>query len=84
MVEIEPVKVGLPPQVANHITVKLEAFYTNAKTASAFYSIQNKEFEELLSGNYELTEQEYDGWEGDNVYVEDLVLNYLGLKRRIV
>jgi hypothetical protein len=84
MVEIEPVKVGLPPKTANHIIVKVESFYTNAVKASAFYSLQNKEFEELLSGTYEMTEEEYNGWEGDNTYVEDVVLNYLGLKRRIV
>jgi hypothetical protein len=81
MILIQPVKIGLPPKTANHIIVKIEAFYTNAKTASAFYSIQNKEFEELLSGTYEMTEEEYDGWEGDNTYVEDIVLKYLGLER---
>lgn len=84
MVLIEPVKVGLPPKVANHVVVKVEAFYTNAKTANVFYSLQNKEFEELLSGTYEMTEDEYDGWSGDNGYVEDIVLEYLGLKRRVV
>jgi hypothetical protein len=84
MVLIEPVKVGLPPKIANHIIVRVEAFYTNAVTASVFYSVQNKEYEELLSGTYEMTEEEYNGWEGDNTYVEDVVLNYLGLKRRIV
>ena len=84
MVLIEPVKVVLPPKIANHIIVRVEAFYTNAVTASAFYSVQNKDYEELLSGTYEMTEEEYNGWEGDNTYVEDVVLNYLGLKRRIV
>ncbi len=84
MVLIEPFKVGLPPKIANQIVVRVEAFYTNADTASVFYSLQNKEFQELLSGTYEMTEEEYDGWEVDNTYVEDVVLNYLGLKRRIV
>jgi hypothetical protein len=84
MVLIEPVKVGLPPKAANQVVVKVEAFYTNAKTANVFYAVQNKECEELLSGTYEMTEEEYNGWEGDNTYVEDIILNYLGLKRRIV
>lgn len=84
MVEIEPVKVGLPPKIANQLVVKVESFYTDAKTAAVFYSLQNKECEELLYGTYEMTEEEYNGWEGDNTYVEDVVLNYLGLKRRIV
>lgn len=84
MVEIEPVKVGLPAKIANHVVVKVESFYANAEKASIFYSVQNKGFEELLSGTYEMTEEEYNGWKCDNTYVEDVVLKYLGLKRKIV
>ncbi len=82
MVEIEPVKVGLPPKVANHVIVIIDSFYTNAITAKVNYSVQNKEFEELLNGSYEMTEDQFSNWGDDNTYVENLTLDYLGLKRK--
>jgi hypothetical protein len=93
MIQISKIPVGFPAEEANGLRVRILSFQTNSNNCSTYYELckESKYIDEndieiisvkiLATGNYTLTETQYDNWGSDNSMVEDNVLNYLGLSR---
>ena len=64
---------------ATKLVVTILPFQTSATTANTYYELQTDEGVKCLSGNYEMTEEQYDGWGTDNTIVDGYVADYLGL-----
>jgi len=95
MIKIKPVAVGYPAQDANGISIRVMPFQTTATSCSTYYELKNisvvvdeegKETEivkTLADGNSPISEDEFILWGSDNIYIENIVLNNLGLERSI-
>lgn len=79
--KIENVNIGWPIQVATDLMVRVLPFETSAVSCGTYYEIKTEAGELLASGNIQLTEEEFSEWSQDNTYVENIVLNKLGLTR---
>jgi len=79
--KIENVNIGWPIKVGTDLMVRVLPFETNAVSCGTYYEIKDENSELLASGNIYLTEAEFAAWAADNTYVEDIVLNKLGLTR---
>lgn len=86
MIEIKPVKIGLPPQEATHILVRPIIESTTDLCCNTYYEVvgqtliedtETHETRILQTGNYRLTEEQYAQRGSDNTYIEDIVLDYL-------
>lgn len=81
MIQITPIETGIPVKTATKLEVRVLTFNTDATTATIYYSVKNEENETLTDGNIQMTEQEFTDWGADNTFVEEIVLNRLGLER---
>lgn len=80
MIEIQPVQIGLPLRTANYLRISALINSTRAETCVLFYEILGSNGNDVLtSGNMSLTESQYDLWGCDNSYIENIVMNYLGV-----
>lgn len=79
-VAIEPIVYPLNEGTATFLTVLVEAFMTDATTASTYYRLLTDEGKILTDGRYQMTEEQFKEWGRDNSVVDDYVAEYLGVK----
>jgi hypothetical protein len=65
---------------ATELVVTILPFMTNATTAQTYYELQTDEGVVCLSGNYTMTEEQYDNWGTDNTVVDGYVAEHLGIE----
>lgn len=78
-VAIEPVVYPLNEGTATFLTVLVEAFMTDATTASTYYRLLTNDGKILTDGRYQMTEEQFATWGQDNSVVNDYVAEYLGV-----
>lgn len=78
-VAIEPIIYPLNQGIAKFLTVLVEAFMTNATTASTYYRLLTEEGKILQDGRYEMTEEQFAEWGKDNSVVDDYVAEAIGV-----
>lgn len=76
---IQPVQFPLNQGAATLLTVLVEAFMTNATTASTYYQLLTENGKMLQDGRYQMTEEQFAEWGRDNSVVDDYVAEYLGV-----
>ncbi len=81
--KIEPYLTGIPREVGTDLFITTLAFATNATTCGVYWQVKSLEGKSLADDNINLTEEEYTNWGQDNTYIEDLVLEKLGLIRLV-
>lgn len=57
-------------------------FKTTDKTCGLYFQIFNDQKQKIDDGNLQLTEEEFTAWAQDNIYVEELASQKLGLIRK--
>jgi hypothetical protein len=83
MITIKPTSLGVLG-TAEQLEVTVHGFLTNAKTTGTYWTLNTAEGNKIAEGNYNLTEEEFEAWGANNVYVENLVLNFLNLERKLI
>jgi hypothetical protein len=78
-VAIQPIPYPLNEGTATFLTVLVEAFLTDATTASTYYRLLTDEGKILTDGRYQMTEEQFAEWGRDNSVVDDYVAEYLGV-----
>jgi hypothetical protein len=78
---INPVEVGLPVRTATQLLWRTGAFQFGSVTCMTYYELLTDSNEVVISGNYELTEEQFENWGQDNAYIGDIILEYLNLTR---
>lgn len=81
MIKIQPISLGLPSQEGVKIQIRPLIGSTTDITCTLYYEVLSVENKNLACGNIVLSEEEYASWGADNTFIEELVLNYLGLSR---
>jgi hypothetical protein len=93
MIRIKPIPVGYPAQEANGISIRVMPFQTSAVDCSTYYQLVNitvvineeeqetETIKNLADGNSPITPEQYADWGSDNEYIENIVLENLGLER---
>ena len=81
--KIIPVTIGFPLMEATELKVTIGSFPTDAITCMVNYMIYSVENIIISSGSIQLTEEEFTAWGQDNTYIENIVLERLGLERLI-
>jgi hypothetical protein len=94
MIKIIEVLLTFPERMANCLSINILGFSTNAEVAVLNWTLSNKEWvklnnmlpqysyvEPMAQGSVTLTKEEYESWGSDNGYIEDLVIEKLGLER---
>ncbi len=81
---IVPVTTGIPEKTINKIKIQVGLFDIDATICNLNYQLITDENIIISVGTYGLTEIEFANWGSENQpYLEDLVLNHLGLTRLI-
>ena len=78
-VAIEPVVYPLNEGTATFLTVLVEAFMTDATTASTYYRLLTDEGKILTDGRYQMTEEQFAEWGRDNSVVNEYVADAIGV-----
>jgi hypothetical protein len=78
-VEIQPIHYPLNEGTATFLTVLVEAFLTDATTASTYYRLLTDDGKILTDGRYQMTEEQFLTWGTDNSVVNEYVAEYLGV-----
>jgi hypothetical protein len=78
-VAIKPIPYPLNEGTATFLTVLVEAFLTDATTASTYYRLLTDEGKILTDGRYQMTEEQFAEWGRDNSVVNEYVAEYLGV-----
>jgi hypothetical protein len=78
-VAIQPIVYPLNEGTATFLTVLVEAFLTDATTASTYYRLLTDDGKILSDGRYQMTEEQFKEWGRDNSVVDDYVAEYLGV-----
>jgi len=81
MIQIEVKKVGLPAQDATQLIVTSGSHRTDATTCKVYFELLDSDSKSLYEGSLDLTEQQFADWGADNVYLEEVVIEALGLVR---
>jgi Ni,Fe-hydrogenase III small subunit len=87
MIQIKPIALGLPSKQANFLLVRPIMKSTQETSCTTYYEVVAKENESsyvVAMGNCPISEEQYAEWGSDNTYIEDIVLDYLGLEREIL
>jgi len=79
--KINEIQTGLPLRTATQIEITIQAFKTDTNLVMTYYELKDNDNYKVCDGYYQLSETQYDIWGADNTYIEDCVLNYLGLER---
>ena len=80
--KVEPVQIGIE-KIVDSVSVSVLSFKTTDKTCQLYYQVFDKNKKKVDDGNLSLTEQEFSQWGETNIYIEDLALSKLKLKRKI-
>jgi hypothetical protein len=78
-VAIQPIVYPLNEGTATFFTVLVEAFMTDATTASTYYRLITDDGKILTDGRYQMTEEQFAEWGRDNSVVNEYVAEYLGV-----
>jgi len=78
-VAIEPIVYPLNEGTATILTVLVEAFMTDATTASTYYRLLTEEGKILQDGRYQMTEEQFTEWGRDNNVVNEYVAAAIGV-----
>lgn len=81
MIQIQPITLGLPPQEATKIIIRPLINSTTDLTCNTYYEVLSENGQTLANGNIPLSEEEYSSWGEDNTYLDNLILEKLGLKK---
>lgn len=68
--------------IATQIEIKILPFATTDVSCGTYYRLADADGKSMAEGNIALTEEEFANWGEDNSYVEDIVLDKLGLERK--
>ncbi len=96
-IKIQPINAGFPAKQATDLLVRVLPFETTATTCQLYWELRKiipevkdgenvatpEVIEHLAEGNLQLTEPEFALWGADNTYLESIVLDKLGLTRKI-
>lgn len=95
MIKINEVSVGFPEKIANNIAIMTMPIPTNSTSCSTYYELFNvseivdsegninSSVIRLADGNSPITEEQFTAWGQEMSYIEDIVLENLGLTRNI-
>ena len=67
---------------ATRLLVRVLPFDTIHTTCNLYFELQDESGKVIYNGNYTLTDSEFATWASDNVYLEDLICNQLGLTKK--
>jgi hypothetical protein len=81
MIQIQPISLGLPPQEGVKIQIRPLIGSTTDVTCELYYEVLSAENKNLAYVNVILNEEEYAAWGSDNTFIENIVLQTLGLER---
>jgi hypothetical protein len=79
MIQIQPLVFPLNQGTATQMILTFRNFTTTDPTCVVHYQILTEDKTVLLTGDYELTEEQYAQWGSDNAFVEQCVAAYLEL-----
>lgn len=82
MIQIKPIKIGLPPKEATQLLVRPLINSTQDTECNTYYEVCTESGEVLTNGNYPINQKQYAEWAEDNEHVENIVLEFLGLTRK--
>ena len=78
MSNIQPVEFPIVG-TAVKLSVLVMNFSTSDVTAGTYYQLLTEDYKVCLSGNYQMTEEQFASWGLDNSVVDDYVAEYLGV-----
>jgi hypothetical protein len=78
-VAIKPIPYPLNEGTATILTVLVEAFMTDATTASTYYRLLTDDGKILTDGRYQMTEEQFAEWGVDNSVVNQYVAEAIGV-----
>jgi hypothetical protein len=78
-VAIQPIPYPLNEGTATFLTVLVEAFMTDATTASTYYRLLTDDGKILTDGRYQMTEEQFLTWGTDNSVVNQYVAEAIGV-----
>jgi hypothetical protein len=81
MIGIKPVKLGLPSKDGVKLLVRVLTFDTKATSCVLYYEVQDEEGGNLANGNVQLSEEQFSKWGYETSYLDDIVLETLGLEK---
>jgi hypothetical protein len=81
MIQIQPILLGITQQNGTNLIVQPIINNTQDKTCSLNWRVLSDDFKDLAIGTINLTEEQYNGWLGENEYVENIVIETLKLNR---
>lgn len=84
MFEINTISLGLPPKDGVKLLVRPFMEHTRVTSCSVYYAVFTANDEIIASGNLELTEAQYEAWADDNTFVENIVMQKLGLTLKTI
>lgn len=82
MIQIKPIKLGLPPKEATQLLVRPLINSTTDTECNTYYEVLTENNEVLANGNLPINEEQYAQWADDNAHVENIVLEFLALTRK--
>lgn len=80
MIPIKPISVGYPAKEANCISIRVLPFQTTATSCNTYYELKS-DSEVLATGNIQITEEQFEAWASDNIFIENIILENLKLNR---
>jgi hypothetical protein len=78
MAKIQPVDYPFG-EVATDLIVYVQGFKTDVNTCRINYYLVTDIGKQLLQGDYELTEEEFQGWGEDNSYIDAIAAAKIGV-----
>jgi hypothetical protein len=84
MFEINEISLGLPAKVGTQLLVRPIMEHTRVNTCSVYYEVRTSDNETIANGNMQLTSEQYDAWSDDNSFIENIVLQNLGLTLKTI
>ena len=81
MIQIKPKQVGLPSRPATQFRVTSGTMQSDATKCTLYFEFFDIENNSVFSSNRTMTEEEFEDWGADNIYLEDLVITWLELER---
>jgi hypothetical protein len=78
-IKIQPIIFPLNQGTATQMTVLVLNFDTTATTCTTYWQLLTEERQQLIQGNYTLTEEQFEQWGTDNSVVNEYVANAIGV-----
>jgi hypothetical protein len=81
MIKIKPIQLGLPAEEGVKIWIRPIINSTTDTSCNSYYEVLSVENRNLACGSIFINEENYALWADDNTFIEEIVLNELGLVR---